>query len=106
MTALSTNPASTEMGSAETLPLAIDFAPLLVGSETVNGNGAPTSALTDLTDGSSTAGMLSGSPLVSGTKVQQTVTGLMPGHRYRLDILIRPVAGKVWNAALEIDCPY
>jgi hypothetical protein len=95
-----------EVGSAETLPLGIDFAAYLEGAETVNGSGGPTATLVDLTDGSSTAGVLSGSPSVSGTKVLQTVTVLKPGHRYRLDVLIRPAAGKVWEASLEVDCPY
>jgi hypothetical protein len=69
MTVLSTNPVSVEVGSAETLPLAIDFAAYLEGAETVNGNGAPTANLVDLTDGSSTAGMLSGAPVVANPKV-------------------------------------
>lgn len=105
MSQLQTDPRTMDMGSAETLPLAIDFAAYLAGGETVNGSGAPTATLADLTDGSSTTGMLLGSPSVSGSKVTQTVTALRAGHRYRLEVVIRPVAGKVWAAELEINCP-
>jgi hypothetical protein len=78
MSQLQTDPRTLDQGSAETLPLAIDFAAYLAGGETVNGSGAPTATLSDLTDGSSTAGLLLGSPSVSGTRVTQTVTGLRP----------------------------
>jgi hypothetical protein len=37
-----------EVGSAETLPLGIDFAAYLEGAETVNGSGGPTATLVDL----------------------------------------------------------
>ena len=105
MSQLGTNPRSLDLGSAETLPLGIDFTAYLSGAETVNGNGAPTATLADLTDGSSTAGMLSGSPSANGNTILQTVTGLRAGHRYRLEVVIRPAVGKVWAAELEINCP-
>ena len=88
-----------------TLPLGIDFAAYLADAETVDGAGAPTATLIDLTDASPTVGMLSGPPVVKGTMVQQTVTALRAGHRYRLEVVIRPVAGKVWAAELELEVP-
>jgi len=86
-----------------TLPLGIDFAAYLADAETVHGNGAPTATLIDLTDGSPTEGMLSSPPAVKGTVVEQTVTGLRAGRRYRLEMVIRPAPGKVWAAELEIE---
>jgi hypothetical protein len=103
---LQTKPRSVDVGSAETVPIAIDFTNYLSGVETVNGDGSPTATLTDLTDGSSTAGMLSGSPTVSVNTVTQTVTGLTAGHKYRLDLKIRPVSGKALVASAELVCPY
>jgi len=84
-----------------TLPIGIDFGAYLADAEMVDGNGAPTATLTDLTDGSSTAGMLSGSPSVNGNTIQQTVIGLRPGHHYRLEVVIRPAPGRVWAAEVE-----
>ena len=106
MSDLQTKPRSVDIGSAETVPVAIDFTAYLTGAETVNGDGAPTATLTDITDGSSTVGMLSGAPTVSVKTVTQTVTTLTAGHRYRLDVRIRPVAGKALVASVELGCPY
>ena len=86
-----------------TLPIGIDFAAYLADAETVDGNGAPTARLTDMADGSPTTGMLSAPPAVKGAVVEQTVTGLRAGHRYRLEVVIRPAAGKVWAAELELE---
>jgi hypothetical protein len=106
MSDLQTKPRSVDVGSGETIPLAIDFTNYLSGVETVNGNGSPTAALTDLTDGSSTSGMLSGSPSVASNTVTQIVTGLTAGHKYRLDVKIFPVSGKTMVASVEVVCPY
>ena len=91
--------------AGETLPLGIDFTAYLSGAETVDGNGAPSATLTDLADASPTDGMLSGPPVVRGTTVEQTVTALRAGHRYRLEVVIRPVVGKVWAAELALEVP-
>ena len=104
MSLVQTNPPSLDMAASETLPLEVDFANYLGASETVNGAGAPTCTLVDLTDGSSTAGMLSGGPTVSGNRVRQTVTGLQAGHKYLLEVVIRVAVGKTWAAQLEIVC--
>ena len=88
-----------------TLPIGIDFGAYLADAETVDGNGAPSATLTDLADASPTDGMLFAPPAVKGTMVQQTVTALRAGHRYRLEVVIRPVAGKVWAAELELEVP-
>jgi len=88
-----------------TLPIGIDFLAYLADAEAVNGNGTPTATLIDLTDASPIDGMLSSPPAVKGTVVEQTVTALRAGHRYRLEVVIRPVAGKVWAAELVIEVP-
>lgn len=106
MSQLETDPRSVDVGGAETLPIAVDFTAVLGTLEVVNGGGAPTCSLTDLTDASSTSGMLSGLPTVSGNRVQQTVTGLRAGHRYRLEVVARVGAAKVWAAEVEINCPW
>lgn len=106
MSQLETDPRGVDVGSAEMLPIAVDFTAVLEVAETVNGGGAPTCGLTDLTDASSTAGMLTGPPTVSGNRVQQTVTGLRAGHRYRLEVIARVSASKVWAAEVEINCPW
>jgi len=93
------------MRLGETVPLGIDFTAYLADAETVDGNGAPTATLIDLTDASTTAGMLSGPPVVKGTVVEQTVTALRAGHRYRLEAVIRPAPGKAWAAELELEVP-
>jgi len=47
--------------------------------------------------------MLSSPPVVKGTVVEQTVTGLQAGHCYRLEVVIRPAPGRVWAAELELE---
>ena len=88
-----------------TLPLGIDFGAYVADAETVDGNGAPSATLTDLTDASPTEGMLSGPPAAKGTVVEQTVTALRAGHRYRLEVVIRPAPGRVWATELEMEVP-
>jgi hypothetical protein len=98
---LSVSPATFQMASTETLPLAFNTAALLSGAETPS---SPSSVLTDLTTGSAYAAGLSGSPSVVSNTITQTVTALRAGRRYRLAVTFQAAAGKVWTMELLIEC--
>lgn len=89
------------MFSTETLPLAIEMSFFLEIGDTVT---SPVCSLLDLvTDLEYPAG-LSGPPVVAGTSVVQTVTGLVEGHTYRLLVTFTAAVGKIRSAALLLDC--
>lgn len=94
-------PATFQMASTETLPLAFDTTPLLASMETPS---SPTSILTDLTTGSAYSAGLSNSPTVSSNVITQRVTALQPRHRYRLAVSFQAASGKVWTMELLIEC--
>jgi hypothetical protein len=98
---LSVTPPTREMASTETLPIAMDFGPLLLAGEALS---APAVALTDLATNTAYAAGLTGNAQVVGTTVQQTVTALQPGHRYRLAATAQAASGKVWTLELQIAC--
>jgi hypothetical protein len=106
VTDLATSPAAVEQAASETIPWGIDFTHSLASGETVNGFAAPTAAIYDLSNRTTdvSATKLSGSVSVSGTTVLQAVTALVSGHRYRLDVTIRPTSNKVLTASLLIVC--
>lgn len=103
MSGISTDPATFQMTSYETLPLAFLTTPLLVGAETPS---SPSCVLTDLSTGQLYAAGLSGSPSVSSNTITQTVTALRAGHRYRLAVSFTAAAGKIWTLELLIECVF
>ena len=90
------------MSSLETIPLIFEFGPLLDAGETMS---SPACALTNLTTGASTAGMLSGSPSASGTRVTQSLTGLTTACSFLLTVTATALSGKIWTIALKINVP-
>src|SRR6266487_6261506 len=100
MTELSVIPAKKDAASTETLPLEFETAGYLAVGET------PSSVSIVLVDADSDvpypAG-LSGPPVVSGTKIRQTVTGLQKGRRYWLRGTFTASAGKRESFQLLLD---
>lgn len=103
MSSISVSPASFQMASSETLPLAFDTTPLLVDEEAPT---SPSCVLTDLSDGRAYSAGLTGSPTIAGNTITQTVTALKARHRYRLAVSFTAAAGKVWTMELEITVPF
>lgn len=103
MSNLSTNPASFQMASTETLPLRFDCTNLLSGAEVPS---AVTVTLTDLRERTLYPDGLSGSPSVSTVYITQTVTDLVPGRSYRLAISFTAAAGKIWTMELLVEVPF
>ena len=99
---ISVCPESLEMSSYETLPLAFDVADLLLVGETPT---AATAQLIQIDTGMDYASGHPGSPIIQGTQLVQTVTGLQIGKRYRLVMQFQAAPGKIWAPSLLIECP-
>lgn len=84
------------------IDMALDMDPGDVLGSTATAN------ITDLLTGVTVTGppMLPFSPSVSGTVITQEVTGLTPGHNYRLMVLGSMGGVKVTGAVVNIGCPY
>lgn len=100
MTQLSTNPASREQGSGETLAYEVSFAAAL-GTDIITDAEA---TLTDLTTGAAYPAGL-GATTPGQTTVTQVVTALQAGHRYRLSVVAQTSGVNVWQADTVIACP-
>lgn len=94
MSALSTQPATWQIATTETLPLGVDMAALLLEGETIT---SPTADLVDPDDGAAVEGGV-GMPSVAGSVVTQTITGseLTAGTTYRL-VVSFVAGGKHWS---------
>lgn len=99
MSQLSTNPASIDMASSETLPIEVSFAANL-GAATISSSVA---TLTDLETGAAYAAGL-GTKTGTSTTVTQTLTALQAGHRYRLAVTVTDSTSRVWSSETSIVC--
>ena|SRR5215831_2033818 len=90
------------MSSHETLPLAFDVSALLLVGETPT---SPSALLIQLDTGLDYPAGRTGTPIIQGTQIIQTVTALQAGKHYRLVIEFNAAAGKIWAPSLLIDCP-
>lgn len=89
--------------STEVRPWEIEMAAELdLGDVPVSG----TATLTDLLTGLEYPDGLSGTVVVVGTTVTQTVTGLLGGHSYRLVITVAVGGGKKTATSLKLSVPY
>ncbi len=89
--------------SYETLPWADDLTAALDVGDTVL---TVTTVLTDLLTGAPFPAGLLGSPTITGNVVQQTVTGLAPGHNYRLVFNAGLGGSKVRSSVVKLSTPY
>lgn len=72
---------------AEQIAVTFDFSAGIIGGETIIGTPTVTASATGGSDTSPSA-ILSGSPLVSGSLVMQTIVGGVDGSTYKLRCLI------------------
>ena len=106
-TEATTYPGAITVLSGETLPIGIDFTPLIATGQTPT---TPTAALYDVTavvgSGPGTPVTLTGSLTLVGNVVSQSVTGLVAGHTYRLVLGLTAAAGTIWQAGVILACPF
>lgn len=76
-----------EKDPAEQIAVTFDFSAGIIGGETISGTPTVTASATGGSDTSPSA-ILSGTPLVSGSQVMQTIVGGVDGSTYKLSCLI------------------
>lgn len=91
-----------EKAPEETVSCTMDFAPVLVGSESVSGHTCSVSLYVGTAEPS---GMLQGATSLSGAVVSQVVTGGTAAHVYRLRFGVSTSSGRflIASSFLPID---
>ena len=92
-----------QMASDEIHVLESDLAALLLDGEALSN---PSASLADVHTGIAYPAGLITAPVISGTRVRQTVGYLRPGRRYSLRLRATVTPEKVLSAEILIHCVY
>lgn len=98
---LQATPSPFPMASTETLPLALNVAPMMAAGETPS---APSVVLTNLATDTPYAAGLSGAADFDDLLLLITVTALVKGQAYRLAFTWTAATGKVWTQYVQLNC--
>ena len=99
---VSFSPGRVEIGSRETVTIRANMRPLLQSGQVI---ASPASALWDVGQNASYGSGLSGAPSSTGDFIEQTITGLVSGHTYRLMIGMTPAGANTLYNSVLIACP-
>lgn len=89
--------------SSEVRPWLFDLTPEMDSGDVV---GATSATLTDMAANTAFPDGLAGAATPSGNTVTQAISGLVPGHYYRLVLTSSMGGSKLTAVALNIACPF